>query len=134
MWGKKKFLFEALVILDIMYGFEVWGCSISRETWRKIKQIQKRFITYNLKIKINTPYSILLTEVGLFSTQSMAMTRYMMYKHKINNMGNKRLPKIALNSSQNQLHLKRRWCKDTMAWLNHWGIDENNILQNIDKV
>ena len=21
-----------------------------------------------------------------------------------------------------------------MAWLNHWGIDENNILQNIDNV
>ena len=23
-------------------------------------------------------------------------------------------------------------CKDTMAWLTHWGIDENNISQNID--
>ena len=21
-----------------------------------------------------------------------------------------------------------------MAWLNHWGIDENDILQNIDNV
>ena len=59
------------------------------------------------------------------------MTRYMMYKHKINNMGNKRLPKIALNSSQNQLHLKRCWCKDTMAWLNHWGIDENDICKTM---
>ena len=49
-------------------------------------------------------------------------------------MGNKRLPKIALNSSQNQLRLKWCWCKDTMAWLKHWGIDENDILQNIDNV
>ena len=57
-----------------------------------------------------------------------------MYKHKLNNMGNKRLPKIALNSSQNQLRLKRCWCKDTMAWLNHWGIDENDSLHNIDIV
>ena len=57
-----------------------------------------------------------------------------MYKQKINNMGNERLPKIYLNSSQNQLHLKRCWCKDTMAWLNHWGINENEILQNIDNV
>ena len=23
---------------------------------------------------------------------------------------------------------------DTMAWLNHWGINENDILQNIDYV
>ena len=46
-------------------------------------------------------------------------------------MGNERLPKISLNSSQNQLRLKRCWRKDTMAWLNHWGINENGILQNI---
>ena len=44
-------------------------------------------------------------------------------------MGNQRLPKIALDLSQKQL---RHGCKDTMAWLTHWGIDENNISQNID--
>ena len=119
MWDKKKFLFETLVTPVILYGCEVWGCSISRESWRKIEQIQKHFITYNLKIKNNTPYPILLIEVGLPPIESIAMTRYMMYKHKINNMGNERLPKIALESSQNHLRLKRGWCKDAMAWLNH---------------
>ena len=108
------------------------GCNISREYWRKIEQIQKQFITYNLKIKSSTPYHILLIEVGISPIESMAMTRYLMYKHKINNMGNERLPKIALNSSQNQLCLKRCQCKDTMAWLNHWGVDENDILHSID--
>ena len=54
--------------------------------------------------------------------------------HKINNMKNERLPKIALNSSQNQLCLEWCWCKYTMTWLNHWGINENDILQNIDNV
>ena len=49
-------------------------------------------------------------------------------------MGNERLPKISLNSSQNQLCLNRCWCKDTRAWLNHWGINEDDILQNIDDV
>ena len=63
------------------------------------------------------------------------MTRYLMYKHKRNyNMRNERLPKISLNSSQNQLRLKWCWCKDSMAWLNYWGINENDILQNIDNV
>ena len=127
MWDKKKFLFETLVILVIMYGCEVWGCNISRESWRKIEQIHKRFIIYNIKIKINMPYPILLIEVGIFPIESMAMTSYLMYKHKINNVGNKRLYKSALNSSQNQLCLKWCWCKDTMAWLNHWGINENDI-------
>ena len=74
------------------------------------------------------PHPILLIEVGLSPIESMVVARYLMYKHKINNMGNKRLPKISLNSSQNQLRLKSCWCKDTMAWLNHWGINENDIL------
>ena len=109
MWDKKKFLFEILVIPIILYGCEVWGCNISSECWRKIEQIQKRFITYNLKIKSNTPYPILLIEMGLSPIERIAMTRYLIYKHKINNMGNDILPKIALNSSQNQLRLKRCW-------------------------
>ena len=93
-WDKKKFFFESLVIL---YGCEVWGSNISIDSWRKIEQIQKQFITYNLKIKNKTPYPILLIEVVFSPIKSMVMTRYLMYKHKINTMGNKRLPKIALN-------------------------------------
>ena len=37
MWDKNKFLFETLVIPIILYGYEVWGCSISRESWRNIE-------------------------------------------------------------------------------------------------
>jgi hypothetical protein len=46
LWDKKKLLFETLVTPVILYGCEVWGCNISRESWRKIEQIQKVF--YNL--------------------------------------------------------------------------------------
>jgi hypothetical protein len=69
-WDKKKLLFETLVTPDILYGCEVWGCSISRESWRKIEQIQKNFIIYNLKIKGNTPYPILLVETNLSPIES----------------------------------------------------------------
>jgi hypothetical protein len=100
-WDKKKLLFETLVTPVILYGCEVWGCSISRESWRKIEKIQKNFITYNLKIKGNTPYPILLVETSLSPIESMAMTRYLMYKNKLNNMEDKRLPKIASKSSHN---------------------------------
>ena len=31
-WDKKKILFETLAIPIILYGCEVWGCSISRES------------------------------------------------------------------------------------------------------
>ena len=48
--------------------------------------IQKQFITYNLKIKRNTPYPILLIESGLSPIESMAMFRYLMYKKKLDNL------------------------------------------------
>ena len=134
MWDRKKFLFETLVTPIILYGCEVWGYSISRESWRKIEKIQKCFRTYNLKIKSNTPYPILLIEVGLFPIESLAMTRPLLYKHKLNNIGDHRLPKLAWNSSQNHLRLKQGWYKDTRAWLNHWEIDENVALQNINNI
>jgi hypothetical protein len=105
-WDKKKLLFETLVTPVILYGCEVWGCSISRESWRKIEKIQKNFITYNLKIKGNTPYPILLLETSLSPIESMTMTRYLMYKNKLNNMEDKRLPKIASKSSHNHHRLK----------------------------
>ena len=50
-------------------------------------------------------------------TKSMAMTRYLMYKNKLNNMDDKRLRKIAFKS-----------------WLNYWGIMEETILQNKDTI
>ena len=112
MRDRKKFLFEILVTLVILYGCEVWGCSICRESWRNIEHIQKHFITFNLKIKINTPYHILLIEVGLSPIKSLAMTRLLLYEHKNNNMGEIRLPKLALNSSQTHLRLKQGWYKD----------------------
>ena len=48
MGDQKKLIFEALVTLIILYGCEVCGRNISRESWRNIEQIQKRFITYNI--------------------------------------------------------------------------------------
>jgi hypothetical protein len=66
-FGKKKnLLFHSLVTPVILHGREVRDCNISRESWRNIEHIQKNFITYNLKIKGNTPYPILLIE-AIFS-------------------------------------------------------------------
>ncbi len=38
---------------------------MSRESWRKIEMIQNKFINYNLKIKGNILYHILLIKGGL---------------------------------------------------------------------
>ena len=60
------------------------------------------------------------------------MTRLLLYKNKFNNIGDHRFPMLALNSSQNQLKLKQGWYKDMRSWLNHWEINENVALQNIN--
>jgi len=62
------------------------------------------------------------------------MARLLLYKHEINNMRDHRIPKLALHSSQNHLRFKQGWYKDTRAWLNHWEIDENVALQNINNI
>jgi hypothetical protein len=86
----KKLIFQTLITTVILYGCEVWGCIISREFWRNIEHIQKNFITYNLKIKGNTPYHVLLIEAILSLIESISMIRYLTYKNKINNMDDKR--------------------------------------------
>ena len=71
--------------------------------------IQNKLITYNLKIKGNTPYLILLID----PIESMTMFRYLMYKKMLDNMDSKRLPNISSNCSQNpHLRLKGVWHKD----------------------
>lgn len=52
---------------------------------------QNKFITYNLKVKGNTPYPILLIEVGISPIESTTMFRYMMYNKNICNMKSKRI-------------------------------------------
>jgi len=134
LWVKKKLIFETLITLVILYGCEVWGCSIFRESWRKIEQIQKCFITYNLKIKGNTSYHMLLTEASLSPIERTTIIMYLMYKRNINNMDDKMLPKINSNSNQNHQRLNRGWHKDVKSWLNIWGIQEDGIMQNTNNI
>jgi hypothetical protein len=65
------------------------------------------------------PYLIILLETSLSSIESMAMTSYLMYKNKFNNIEDKRLPKIASKLSHNHHLLKRGWHKDAWSWINY---------------
>ena len=37
LWDEKKFPFEIIVTHVNLYGCEVWGCNISRESWKNIE-------------------------------------------------------------------------------------------------
>jgi hypothetical protein len=85
----------------------------------KHRTIQTCFITYNIKIKGNTPYPILPVELGISTIESMTMTRYLIYTNKIKNTENKRIHNIASNSSKDHPQLKKGCHKDVKSWLNH---------------
>jgi hypothetical protein len=55
------------------------------------------FLYWNLKLSVTHP--VLLIEASLSPIESTSMTKYLLCKNKLNNMEDKRLPKIALNSS-----------------------------------
>jgi hypothetical protein len=63
-----------LFILVILYGYEVWHYSISKEIWSE--QIRKHFIISDFKTKYKTPFLILLLEVGLPPIKIKAMINY----------------------------------------------------------
>jgi hypothetical protein len=62
------------------------------------------------------------------------MIRYLMYKHKIINMKDKNFLELIQNPSKSHLNLKRGWHKDVDSWLNHWRIDRETTLQNINTI
>jgi hypothetical protein len=70
-------IFSLRVFSLSLYGCEVQICRISLESYRKIKHIENFFITYNLKIKGNTSYPILLIKTSLYPIESTTMIRYL---------------------------------------------------------
>ena len=109
----------------LFYMAKVWVFHISRESQWTIELIHKQFISYNLRIRGNIPYLILLIEASLSPIKSMTMFRYLKYKKKLYNMDSNRFPKFSSNFGQNpHLQLKCGWNKDAQSWLNHWGIKE----------
>jgi hypothetical protein len=51
-WDKKKLLFETLVTPVILYGCEVWGCSISRDSL-----MARKYLRATLLESLEMPYS-----------------------------------------------------------------------------
>jgi hypothetical protein len=58
------------------------------------------------------------------------MTRYLMYNNKLNNMEDKRLPKIVSKSSRNHHRLKRGWHKDEKKKLRYYKDVMNPNLED----
>jgi hypothetical protein len=98
MKRKSSFTLSSLQLsyMDVKFGVAVYLDNLGE----RYSISKKNFITYNLKIKGNTPYPILLIKESVSPIESIAMIIYLTYKNNINNKDDKMLPKIASNSSQ----------------------------------
>ena len=125
-WNLKKYLFDTLVTLVIMYGVEVWGGSLSKDRWNDIEKIQKLFLTKFLVVRRTTPYPILLLETGSMPLEALGMEQLLKYIKKINRMPKDRIPLIAWKAScrpqktRKSKLLASGWMLDNEKWLDRW--------------
>ena len=56
-WEVKLMLFNAMVILVLLYGVEMWGGTISQTALNEIEKIHKLFLHRQLRLKSSTSYS-----------------------------------------------------------------------------
>ena len=120
MWtsrGKNITQLNNVKIIVSSGGFSPSFLSIGIKIWGQHghKNIKKGYI-YNSNGVITSiiwtqHYPILIIEVGLSPIESLAMIRFLLYKHKLNNIDDHRLPKLALNFGQNHLSLNWGWHK-----------------------
>ena len=128
-WHRKWQLFEVIVIPTLLYGCEIWGPSISRETWQKVERVQKRFFTNYMGVKSTTPYLLLLEEAGQPMLECRALEKTIAYVRKIEAFSSCRLPLMAKQVSTQAQRLKKGWWKDLMGWMERWHITWDDIPQ-----
>ena len=92
-WKARYILFEAYVMQTMLYGVEMWGGSISDAMWDDVKKLQKSFNRKYLGVRITTPYSMLLMEIGCLPIEYHGLIRTLKYIEKVRNMHeDRRLP------------------------------------------
>lgn len=131
-WARRAHLFRALVEPVLLYGAEVWGPAICKNTWDRLERVQKAFLTYSLGVKDTVPYQILLYETGFWPLQHSAMRRHLAYFHKVDGMDEHRLPPQAVLLTQGPQRLKRVWHEHCKGWFRRWSMDYQQMVALTD--
>ena len=79
-WVLKKYIFDTLVMLELLYGAEVWGWSIPKFTYKDFENFQNHSLSLSQSYK--NPYMLLL-KYGLLPTEIMFMEKAIEYMLKV---------------------------------------------------
>ncbi|KAL3683260.1 hypothetical protein R1sor_001282 [Riccia sorocarpa] len=118
-WHLRCHLYKALVRPVILYSAPVWGPMVSRSGWVRLEALQKLFIQTELGVKTQTPYSILLVEVGWWPLEAEALLLSIQYARGLDTLEPDRYSRHAKTAS-----LSRGWFSDLCRWGSRWGFPE----------
>ena len=112
----------------------LWGGSILKSTWKEFENVLKHFLTKFLQVKKQTPYTLLLLEMGSLPIEIMAMEMVVEYMDKIQKSPSHLLPRIAWEARKNiqKTHKSNIWCsgwmQDIEKWFGRW--DARHLLHD----
>ncbi|KAL2620963.1 hypothetical protein R1flu_001168 [Riccia fluitans] len=66
-------LFRTSVQTVVLYGMEIWGPATSASDWYRIEAVLKAFLRSELVVKVQTPFAIMLAEIGAVSLEAVAL-------------------------------------------------------------
>lgn len=76
-----------------------------------------------LGVKIQTPYSMMLVEIGMLPLEGEALCQFIPYIIKINNRNRNKLPMQTKIASQD-----KGLYHDRMKWIKKWEIEKDELL------
>ena len=142
----KLWLFDTLLTPTLLYGVEVWGCSLYHrrltpltdqsgserdyyDGWDAMERPLVMMISRMIRSKGSTPHSIVRAELGAAPMVVEALFRAVSFLHRIREFSGQRYSRLALVSSQ-QIAAegdKDCWYSQMTTWLSLHGLDIDRL-------
>ncbi|KAL3681100.1 hypothetical protein R1sor_024056 [Riccia sorocarpa] len=109
-----------IVKIAVLYGVAIWGPSLARTNWKKIKKVQKQFIRGELGVRTQVPYVLLLSETGRIPLECEGLLQTIQYILQLRIQGEQKISFQAF-----QISRANGWYAEVCRWSIYWGIDES---------
>ncbi|KAL3696409.1 hypothetical protein R1sor_010485 [Riccia sorocarpa] len=120
-WPLRRHLFDSLVKTVVLYGTSVWGPALSPATWSQIESIHKLFLQYELGVRVQIPYVLLLAETGRLPLEIDVLELSIQYAIRVGNLRHERYSRDAWIGSS-----CFGWFANLRKWAEKWDFPEQD--------
>ena len=113
-------IFDRMIVPILTYGAEIWGGKMSK----CIESVHIKFCRRIMKLRNNTPESVVLRELGRYPLMVQYYKKFIAYWLKILYMDDTRYPKrlyLMLLQLENAGKIKGNWASDVKSMLYRYG-------------